>query len=239
MTMQPTTAHAAHLTARRAVAHLTAQLSASVLAATAIGLASALLVPAHANNAAVNNAAVKMAANTGLRAHVHTHGQGHDGGYWPSAQAHSNPAPATQGSAQLSCLTPGAAAAGITLKTALPASQAGAKTDEAVNRLRVGTLVQFDARVRTVGDAMVSLLAPARYRITNRTVDPAASAALMRRPLPVAARDAGLMSIEKGLLLLIGEDHRLVVDHRNRHVAVERLPAGESAAAMRLTSARP
>jgi hypothetical protein len=32
------------------------------------------------------------------------------------------------------------------------------------------------------------------------------------------------MSIEQALLLLIGEDNRLVVDHVNRLVAVERLP---------------
>jgi hypothetical protein len=211
-------------------ARLSAPLAASVLAASAFSAVAGLMNPAIASSA--------------VRAHVHpqAHGHGQDGGYWPNA-APTGRSTAVIGSsapsAQLSCLTPGAAAAGITLKTPLPASQAPAKAEEAVNRLRLGTLVQFDARVRTVGEAMVSLLAPARYRITNRTVDPAASAAVMRRPLPVAARDAGLMSIEKGLLLLIGDDHRLVVDHRNRHVAVERIPLGEGAASLRMTAARP
>ena len=94
------------------------------------------------------------------------------------------------------------------------------------NRLKVGTVVEFDKRTRNVGDAMNFLLAPVRYRVTNRTVDAAAAGSVMRRPVPVAAMDAGVMSIESALLLLIGEENRLVVDHRNRLVAVERTPPG-------------
>ena len=92
------------------------------------------------------------------------------------------------------------------------------------NRLKVGTVVEFDKRTRSVGEAMSLLLAPMRYRVTNRTVDAAAAASIMRRPLPVSAMDAGVMSIESALLLLIGDENRLVVDHRNRLVAVERTP---------------
>jgi hypothetical protein len=98
-----------------------------------------------------------------------------------------------------------------------------ASSPAAVNRLRVGTVVQFDARTRTVGEAMNSLLTPVRYRITTRTVDAAVSGAVMRRPLPVAAREAGLMTIEQALLLLVGQEHRIVVDHRARLVAIERI----------------
>jgi hypothetical protein len=111
-------------------------------------------------------------------------------------------------------------------KTALNAS-AKAASPEAINRLRVGTVVQFDARTRTVGDAMNSLLLPVRYRLTTRTVDPAVSSAVMRRPLPVATREAGLMTIEQALLMLIGEEHRIVVDHRARLVAIERAVAAQ------------
>jgi hypothetical protein len=93
------------------------------------------------------------------------------------------------------------------------------------NRLQVGTLVEFDKRTRNVGEAMSSLLAPLRYQLTNRTVDAVALASVLRRPIPAAAMDAGLMSVESGLLLLIGEENRLVVDHRNRLISVEKTPA--------------
>ena len=91
-------------------------------------------------------------------------------------------------------------------------------------RLKVGTLVEFDPRSGTVGDAIKSLLEPVQYRITYRTVDPVDSAAVLQRRIPAIAAHAGVMSIEQALLLLIGEDNRLVVDHVNRLVAVERLP---------------
>lgn len=124
---------------------------------------------------------------------------------------------------------------GLLLSLMAAATEVRARSDEAAatriddppplaNRLRVGTVMQFDARTRTVGDAIGSLLGPVRYRLTDRTVDAATSAALLRRPLPPAARDAGYMTIEQGLLLLIGEEHRLVVDHRNRLLALERMP---------------
>lgn len=91
-----------------------------------------------------------------------------------------------------------------------------------VNPLKVGTLVEFDTRSQTVGDAFTSLLEPVRYRVTDRTVDPLVSAEVLRRRVPPIAARAGVMSIEQALLLLIGEEHRLVVDHAHRLVAVER-----------------
>jgi hypothetical protein len=105
------------------------------------------------------------------------------------------------------------------------ASRSTTKDAQALNRLRVGTVMQFDTRTRNVGDAMNHLLTPVRYRVTTRTVDPAVSASVLRRPLPPQARDAGLMTIEQGLLMLIGQEHRIVVDHRARLVAVERVNA--------------
>lgn len=96
----------------------------------------------------------------------------------------------------------------------------------APNYLKVGTLMEFDkTKVRTVGDAMMFLLEPVHYQITTRTVDPALAASILRRQVPPAAVNAGVMSIESGLLLLIGEDQRLVVDHINRLVTIERMPA--------------
>jgi hypothetical protein len=96
------------------------------------------------------------------------------------------------------------------------------------NRLKVGTLVEFDKRTRSVGEAVNGLLSPVRYQLTNRTVDSAVAGNVLRRPVPPAAMDAGVMSIEAALLLLIGEENRLVVDHRNRLVAIERMPPGAS-----------
>jgi hypothetical protein len=95
---------------------------------------------------------------------------------------------------------------------------------ELTNRLKVGTVLLLDGRTRTVGEAFDYLLKPIRYRMTSRTVNPDTMNALMRRPVPPAARDAGLVSIESALLLLVGVEHRIVVDHTNRLVAVERMP---------------
>lgn len=91
-----------------------------------------------------------------------------------------------------------------------------------VNPLKVGTLVEFDTRAHTVGDAFASMLEPVRYRVTDRTVDPLVSAEVLRRRVPPIAARAGVMPIEQALLLLIGEEHRLVVDHTHRLVAIER-----------------
>lgn len=92
------------------------------------------------------------------------------------------------------------------------------------NRLKVGTLVEFDPRRGNVGDAINFVLEPVRYRLTHRTVDPLVSAAVLRRPIPPVAANAGVMSIEAALLLLIGDEHRLVVDHAHRLIAIERMP---------------
>ncbi|KQV92783.1 hypothetical protein [Rhizobacter sp. Root1221] len=97
-----------------------------------------------------------------------------------------------------------------------------------VNPLKVGTFVAFDPRTNTVGDAIASVLMPVRYRITDRTVDPLASATVLRRPVSPIVANAGVMSIESAVLLLIGEDHRLVVDHTHRLVAIERHVTDES-----------
>jgi hypothetical protein len=107
------------------------------------------------------------------------------------------------------------------------AAEAGSASTPSASRnpLQIGTLVQFDVRRGTVGGAIEYLLEPVRYRLTHRTVDPLVGAAVLRRPLPPIAAQAGVMSIEAALLLLIGEEHRLVVDHAHRLIAIERMPA--------------
>lgn len=105
-----------------------------------------------------------------------------------------------------------------------PAGNAATTARAGRNRLKVGTRVEFDIRRGNVGDAINFLLEPVRYRLTHRTVDPLVSAAVLRRPVPPVAANAGVMSIESALLLLIGEEHRLVVDHAHRLIAIERMP---------------
>jgi hypothetical protein len=109
------------------------------------------------------------------------------------------------------------------------ATEPSVSRPSAPNRLKVGTLVEFDPRAGSVGDAMRSLLDPVHYRLTVRTVDPIVSASVLRRPIPAIATNAGVMSIEAALLLLIGDENRLVVDHTNRLVAIERMPADTTA----------
>jgi hypothetical protein len=150
-------------------------------------------------------------------------------GQWqPHELGQSAPAARTEFlSTRRAVLTPQTTAGAAVCKVAeTPQPTRGAAKDSgALNRLRVGTVMQFDTRTRNVGDAMNHLLTPVRYRVTTRTVDPAVSASVLRRPLPPQARDAGLMTIEQGLLMLIGQEHRIVVDHRARLVAIERVNA--------------
>ncbi|MCM5682404.1 hypothetical protein M8A51_22990 [Schlegelella sp. S2-27] len=122
---------------------------------------------------------------------------------------------------------------------AKPAPEAGAAQDTpeapsrplAINRLKIGTLVEFDTRHGTVRDALHYLLEPTHYRLTTDTVDAAYSAEVLRRPLPKIVHKAGVMSIEAAALLLIGEENRLVVDHTDRLIAIERMPADDTQAA--------
>lgn len=107
------------------------------------------------------------------------------------------------------------------LLAAMPARAYAQTASPIPDRLKVGTRMEFDGHVRTVRQAMEQLLLPVQYHIVTRTIDVTASEAALRRPLPARAVNAGLMSIEDGLLLLIGEEDRLVVDHKHRLVAVE------------------
>jgi hypothetical protein len=155
---------------------------------------------------------------------------------WPVlAQAQTQ----TQTAAQPAAQTPGqctgsSPAMPMTVATTTPKATAAvaatpvraSTSPELTNRLKVGTVLTLDRRTRTVGEAFDYLLTPIRYRMTSRTVNPETMNALMRRPVPPAARDAGLVSIESALLLLVGAEHRIVVDHSNRLVAVERMPLG-------------
>ena len=68
-----------------------------------------------------------------------------------------------------------AALSALVLLTLLPersVAQPAGTQPVPVNPLKVGTLVEFDARAQTVGDAFSSMLEPVRYRVTDRTVDP-------------------------------------------------------------------
>lgn len=132
-------------------------------------------------------------------------------------------------------------AAAMTSAQAAPAAADNASAARpAPNRLKVGTLVEFDPRSGNVGDAIRSLLAPVHYRLTMRTVDPIVGAAVLRRAIPPIAAQAGVMSIESALLLLIGEENRLVVDHANRLIAIERMPAeGPASDASLILRSRP
>jgi hypothetical protein len=96
------------------------------------------------------------------------------------------------------------------------------------NRLKFGTLVEFDGRFHNVGEAINYVLEPVHYRVTQRTVDARVVDAVLRSSVPLAAINAGVMTIELALLLLIGEDNRLVVDHVNRLITIERMPEAAS-----------
>ena len=74
------------------------------------------------------------------------------------------------------------------------------------------------------GEAIEHLLEPVHCGLAQRTANPADSAAVLRCPAPLVAAHAGVMSIEDPILLLIGEENRLIVHHVHRLIAVERVP---------------
>ncbi|MDA8382977.1 MAG: hypothetical protein M0037_07965 [Betaproteobacteria bacterium] len=90
-----------------------------------------------------------------------------------------------------------------------------------VDPLRIGTTMHFGADIRTVGEAAQSILQATGFRLVLPPADPSATLAILEAPLPPEAQNAGLMSVEEGLLTLIGRRDRLVVDPRHKLVTFE------------------
>jgi hypothetical protein len=95
------------------------------------------------------------------------------------------------------------------------------KTQSTLDPLKVGVRLPFGAEMRNVRDAAIYLLEPTGYRITANTVDTQALNSILSRPITPLAKNGETVSIQDALLLMIGTENRLVVDHHNKLVTFE------------------
>jgi hypothetical protein len=95
----------------------------------------------------------------------------------------------------------------------VPANGAG------FNRLRMRVVVNFPPDVTTVGESARYLLEPTDYKLA--TLPDLHASQILTRPLAPQARSNMLQTIEDALLLLSGDDTRLLVDHEHKLVAFE------------------
>ena len=104
------------------------------------------------------------------------------------------------------------------------------------NELRLGTRLNLDPNIKTVKQAVDWMLRPTSYKLTVKYPAPMEALEISRSPIsPLVQDDANrVLPIEEAILLVIGGDNRLVVDHENRLISFEKMPvfavAGEEVA---------
>lgn len=91
----------------------------------------------------------------------------------------------------------------------------------AVNQLKLGTQLALPDSVRTVQQAANYLLTPTGYSLMVPNDGFREAVSILNRPVSLDARGTGLTTIESALLIVAGEDVRLVVDHVNKLVSFE------------------
>ena len=91
------------------------------------------------------------------------------------------------------------------------------------NRLKLGTRFILEPNIKNVRDAINYVIRPAGYKLIANHPGLITLNTLASAPLPPMAQVAGNMSIERALLILIGDKNRLVVDHKRRLIGVEPL----------------
>lgn len=97
------------------------------------------------------------------------------------------------------------------------------------NPLKVGTLLKLPADISNVGQAAQFLLAPTGYKIVIPDEGQKSALEILNRPVSPVAAKYGLTTIENALLVLIGGDSRLVVDHNSKRLTFEPMPGATRA----------
>jgi hypothetical protein len=97
----------------------------------------------------------------------------------------------------------------------------------AANPLRVQVRTIYPQHMKTVGEAAQYLLEPTGYTLTlNPRIEPDAQAIAMRQIRPQAEGNTTVV-LEEALLLLAGDDCRLIVDHPHKLVTFEKIERGQ------------
>ena len=97
------------------------------------------------------------------------------------------------------------------------------------NPLKVGTLLKLPSDISNVGQAAQFILAPTGYKIVIPEEGQKSALEILNRPVSPVAAKYGLTTIENALLVLIGGDSRLVVDHNSKRLTFESMPGATRA----------
>lgn len=89
------------------------------------------------------------------------------------------------------------------------------------NRLRTGTQLALPDAIKTVEQATQYLIAPTGYSLMLPNASMRETAAILNRGLSQQVRITGYATIENALLIIAGDDVRLVVDHENKLLSFE------------------
>lgn len=94
------------------------------------------------------------------------------------------------------------------------------------NPFRVRVRTSYPLQVRTVGQAANHLLAAIDYKVIYNLPAPQEAREIGRMGIGPLARTGEVMPMEDALLLLVGEQNCVVVDHEHSLVTFERCQGG-------------
>ncbi len=100
----------------------------------------------------------------------------------------------------------------------------GAQQRSLYNPLRLGTRINLDPNIKTVSQAAAWVLAPTDYTVATQYPAPMEALRIAQSPVSPLAQTVKFMAIEEALLLIIGSENRLVVDHTHQLVSFEPIP---------------
>jgi hypothetical protein len=89
------------------------------------------------------------------------------------------------------------------------------------NRLKLGTRFILEPNISNVKDALNYVVRPTGYKLVANQPGLIDMNTLVATPLPPMAQVPANMTIERALLIIIGNKNRLVVDHKSRLIGVE------------------
>ena len=94
------------------------------------------------------------------------------------------------------------------------------------NPFRVRVRASYPQGMKTVGQAANHLLETIDYRVIVGAPAPLEAREISRMGIGPLARTGAIMPLEDALLLLVGDQNRVVVDHEHRLVTFEKIPGG-------------
>ena len=88
---------------------------------------------------------------------------------------------------------------------------------------KIQVRLHFPEEVISIGDAVYYLLEPCDYKLVVDGEAPKDSLEIGLEAIPAAAKRGQVLTLKNALLLVIGEDKRLVVDHQHKLISFERI----------------